>query len=313
MRRGIPGRAWVIALLTMVIAPASAAPDQPPPAAGERAPEVRLTAGTATLPIVMVREFPFVEGEIAGVKGKLMLDTGMLDALVINDHRVPLTGGTKIGSGFFGSGQTFDLRLHAKIDDIRIGNIRLPHVTSVRSQDARMLEKITPDFLGWVGYHFFANHALKLDYRTSRATFYQEGPERYLRGETVIAILPFETRKLPNHPLMSARIGKVEAIASFDTGMNGSLAISKENKAHLLGAGHLAATDDPEIYNLTDVRIGDKINADLPGIEVEQGPSAAAKSIGVTEETEIEIGYAFLRQYKTVWDFRRKQMYLLAP
>ncbi len=305
-------RVGLISLLAALISPVSAAQDQGQTSTLERAPEMRLAAETVTLPIVMVREFPFVEGEIGGVKGKFLLDTGMQDALVINDHRVRLEGGTKIGTGFFGSGQTYDVRLHAGVDDIRIGNIRLPGVSAVRSQDARMLERITPDFIGWIGYDFFASHALEMDYRRSRATFYKEGTKRYLQGEKVIAVLPFETRKLPNHPLLPARIGDVEAILSLDTGMNGDLSIPEDKKLRLLAAGHLRATGDPDKFDVARVRIADKIDVTLPSIEIEEGPSPAAKSIGITEDTELSLGYVFLRQYKTVWDFRQKRLYLLA-
>lgn len=292
--------------------PISAASGQVTPSVSNRAPEAQLTSATVTLPIVMVREFPFVQGEIAGIKGKFMLDTGMRDALVINDHRVQLSGGTRIGSGFFGSGQTFDIRLHAAVDDIRIANMRFPRVTSVRSQDARMLEGITPDFLGWIGYNFFRDHALKLDYRRSRATFYKKGPQQYLRGEKVVVVLPFQTRKLPNHPLLMAQIGGLDAIVSLDTGMNGALYISNADRTGLLANGHLKPTSEPDAFDTTGVRIANMVDITLQSLEVQKGPSPASKSIGVTENTELELGYAFLKQYKTVWDFRQKKLYLLS-
>lgn len=292
--------------------PAAAAIDQRSPPAAEQAPEIRLDAETVVLPFTMVREYPFVEGEIAGVTGKLLLDTGFEEALALNDHRIPLNGGVKVGTGFFGSGETFDIRQQASVDNIRIGNLRYARATSVQSQDARQLERITPDFLGWVGYHFFAKYALKMDYRRSQAIFYKGGPTAFLRGEKVIAVLPFETRKLPNHPLIAARIGDVDAIVSLDTGMNGSLVVPNTQKARLLASGHLAATDDPEAFDLKGVSLSGKIRLDFPGIEVEEGPAPAAKPIGVTEENHIELGYAFLRQFKTVWDFPGKRLYLLA-
>ncbi|WP_420142351.1 hypothetical protein [Sphingomonas sp.] len=304
-------RAIALMVLAAVAAPVAAA--DTPSAAVPHAPEVRLAGEIVTLPIVMVREYPFIEGEVAGVKGKLMLDTGMGEPFVINDHRVPMTGGTKIGTGFFGSGQTFDIRLQAGVDGVRIGALRYPRVTNVQSQDARMLERITPDFLGWVGQAAFASHAMKLDYRRLTATFYKGGPEAFTRGETVIAVLPFETRKLPNIPLLPARIGDLDAIVSLDTGMNGSLAISEEKRQRLVAAGLIKPTQDPEAFDLHGVRIAGMAAATFPAIEVEEGPSPSAKSVGITEDTELELGYVFLRNYKTVWDYRAKRLYLLAP
>lgn len=302
-----------LAILAVTAEPAYASPDVKAPPASARAPEIRLPAKTVTLPIVMVREFPFIEGEIAGVKGKLMLDTGMQDGLVINDHRVPLTGGAKIGTGHFGSGQTFDIRLHAAVPDIRVGNLRHLRATNVRSQDARMLEKITPDFLGWVGFNFFADHAIKIDYRRLEVTFYEADDESFIVGEKVIAILPFETRKLPNIPVLPARIGDLDAIVTLDTGMYGSLNIPEEKKARLIASGHLKPASEPDAHDLSGVRLAEMIDGSFPALEVEEGPSPSAKSVGITEDTELELGFVFLRNYKTVWDYRQKRVYLLAP
>lgn len=49
----------------------------------ERTPELKLQGSIVRIPIVMVREYPFLEGEIAGVKGKLMLDASLWSELVI--------------------------------------------------------------------------------------------------------------------------------------------------------------------------------------------------------------------------------------
>ena len=306
--RGEMVLATIVAALSF---PVSAAPSQSAPPVSERAPEARLSAKTITLPVVMVREFPFVEGEVAGIKGKFLLDTGMQDSMVLNDHRVPLKGGTKIGTGFFGSGQTFDVRLNAIVNDVRVANIRLARVSSIRSQDARQLEGITPDFLGWVGYGFFGAHALKVDYRRSQVTFYTEGPEEYLRDEKIVAELPFETRKLPNHPLLAARIGDVDAIISLDTGQEGHLTIPANKKQRLLAEGMLRPTKDQDKYDVIKVRIADRVDVNISAVEVAKGPSPAAKPIGITEDTQLSLGYALLRQYKTVWDYRSKRIYLL--
>jgi hypothetical protein len=308
MIRDTPSPTLSIALTMLAAVAAPVAAADKPATAVPHAPEVRLTGDIVTLPIVLVREYPFIEGEIAGVKGKLMLDTGMGEPFVINDHRVPMTGGMKIGTGFFGSGQRFDIRLQARVDGVRIGTLRYPRVTNVQSQDARMLERITPDFLGWLGHAAFASHAMKLDYRRLTATFYTGGPEAFTKDEKIVAVLPFETRKLPNIPLLPARIGDLDAIVSLDTGMNGALAIPNEKRQRLV-----TPAQDPEAFDLHGVRIAGMAPASFPAIEVEEGPSPSARSVGVTEDTELELGYAFLRKYKTVWDFRQKRIYLLAP
>ena len=88
-----------------------------------------MTGATVSVPIVMVREFPFIEGSVSGVAGKLMLDTGYQGALTVNDHRVPISGGRTIGTGVFGSGQTFQVRLIPELADVRVGEMVFPRVT----------------------------------------------------------------------------------------------------------------------------------------------------------------------------------------
>ncbi len=312
-----PLRSGVVALALVLSAwPAAHAqttPDRPPPPISERAPEVRLAEATVSFPIVMVREFPFIEGAISGVAGKLMLDTGYQGALTVNDHRVPIPGGRTIGTGVFGSGQTFEVRLIPELADVRVGALVFPRVTDVTTQDARLLERITPDFIGWFGYEAFATHALKLDYRTLLATFYGEGVD-YLAGEQIVAELPFETRRLPNHPLMAGRIGDTPFLVSWDTGQQGALYTTEEGKTRLLRDGRLTpSAAGPEAFDLHGLRIGEHALPTITGIGVETEPSPASGPIGITEPDQVTLGYGLLRQFKTVWDFPRKRIVLLAP
>lgn len=284
------------------------------PPKSERAPEVRLTGETVSLPIVMVGEYPFIEGSVAGVRGKLMLDTGAEQALAINDHRVPVANGRTIGTGHFGSGETFAVRLVPELTGIWIGTLRFARATNVQTQDARLLERITPDFLGWLGHHAWAGYAMKLDYRASRATFYKGGPDAYLKGEKVIAELPFETRKLPNHPLMPGRIGGMAIIAAWDTGQYGSLFTDAAGKAALLRSRHLTVSSGKGgAYDLAGLELAGQSLPVISAVEVETARSPAAAPIGINEPHLVTIGYGLLRQYKTVWDYRCRRIYLLVP
>jgi hypothetical protein len=309
--RGSRSTATVIALA--LLGPASAQADPAPPPVSERAPEVRLTGKVLSLPIVLVGEYPFVEGSISGVAGKLMLDTGYQGALTVNTHRVPVQGGRAIGTGFFGSGQTFAIQLVPALPDVRIGALAYRQVTNVTAQDARMLEAITPDFLGWLGHHAFASHALKLDYKSLRATFYgADGPD-YLVGERVVAQLSFETRQLPNHPIMKGRVGDMDILTRWDTGQYGSLYTSEAGKARLLKSRRLTPSAKADAFDLHGLQLGGHPMPVLTGISVETQPSSAAKPIGITEPDELVIGYALLDQFKTVWDYPRRRLYLLKP
>lgn len=280
--------------------------------AAQRAPELRLPRKEVTVPIVLIDGYPFVGGAIAGVRGKLMLDTGYKQALTINEHRVPVRDARTIGTGHFGSGQTFVARLVPNVRDVRIGHLAFGIVTSVAAQDARLLETITPDFLGWFGYEAWAGHALKLDYRRLRATFYPHGLSDYLAGERVVAELEFTTRKLPNHPIVAAHLGDQPLVTVWDTGQYGALSISEADKVSMLVDGRLTpSAKEAGRFDIHGLRLGAGVIVDIAAVEVETTPFAAAGPIGITEPQVLTIGYGLLRQYKTVWDFERQRLWLL--
>lgn len=70
---------------------------------------VQLTGEQATLPLVLVGGYPFLEGEVNGVKGKLQFDVGEKESFALNSHKVIPPDGKVVGNGYFGSGQKFSV------------------------------------------------------------------------------------------------------------------------------------------------------------------------------------------------------------
>lgn len=313
-RPSLRARRLVLAALMATLASGAAQADPDPvPPVSQRAPELRLTDATAVLPIVMIGEYPFVEASINGINGKLMLDTGYEGALTVNDHRVPIRDGRTIGTGFFGSGQTFEVKLVPRLDNVRVAHLRFDRVSNVTTQDARLLESITPDFIGWLGYTAFATHVLELDYLRLRATFH--APGRLQTGDVrVVADLPYETRRLPNHPLIAGTVGDLNVLTSWDTGQYGSLYTTETAKAQLLADGRLVpSATDADAFDLVGLELGGRPMPTIAGVSVETAPSPSARAKGVTEAHELVLGYAFLRQFRTLWDFPRRRILLLEP
>ena len=277
-----------------------------------QAPEMRFSGDRVVLPIVMVREFPFVEGSAAGVAGKFMLDTGHRSAVAINDHRVPVVNATVTGAGFFGSGQTFNVSSVPVVENVNAGPLRYPQVTQVKSQNAELLEKITPDFLGWLGYELWTGYALKLDYKNLLATFYRSGsPEDYLQGERPLAALPFELRKLPNIPIMTGKVGEVAATVLFDTGQSGHLYIDTATKTRMIKDGSLTPSSQADLYNIPRLELGGTSFTDLRDIHVHTVSFPASVPIGVPEQNILSLGFVFLNKFKTVWDSEKKIIHVL--
>ncbi len=312
MRRRIPIQI-VLSVVTPLVVTTAAAQEIPRGAA--LAPEFRLKGDVVSVPFVMVREFPFVEAEVNGIKGKLLLDTGAEEALSLNHNHIKLPAGRVIGRGNFGSGQTFEMVLRPSIDSVRLSNGQTyGRITTVRSQDAAQLERITPDFLGWLGYSFWDGYVVKFDYKASKATFYKGGSKTFLKGETVVAVMTFATPKLPNDPVLTAKIGDTDFATVLDTGQYGAIFADNATLERLKAAGAIKAT------------AGDSDAIDVVALQFNSGPSVAlaripthpieasapfAKAVGIVSPRILTLGYAFLHQYKTVLDYPNKTLYLL--
>lgn len=308
-------RAALTAAIALTLAAPAAALTQDVSSETQIAPEFRLKGDTVSFPFVMVREFPFVEAKIAGVKGKLLLDTGAFEALVLNHNHLDLPAGRVIGRGAFGSGQTYEKVLRPSVDNVQLpGGLSYGRVTTFRSQDAAQLERITPDFIGWLGYQFWDGYAVKVDYKASKATFYKGGPKAFLKGETVVAAIPFEAPKLPNNPVLTAKVGGLDFETVLDTGQYGNLFADKATLEQLTAAGAItpvAGEDDAIDIKAVQFAKGPSIPlAKIGGHPIEDA-APFAKAIGLTSPRIMSLGYAFLQQYKTVWDYPNKTFYLL--
>lgn len=310
LNKNSAGLGRALALVAGLAASLTAVAQTPTASADPHSADMRMSGDRVSLPIVMVREFPFVEGSIAGVAGKLLLDTGAVDALIVNSHRVPVSDGRPAGSGTFGSGQTYAIEQIPVVPDVHVADLRYRQVTHVDAQDATQLEHITPDFIGWLGYDFWDGYALKLDYRNLQVTFYRGAPEAYLQHEKLIVALPFQLRLRRDIPIMDARIGDMAAAAAFDTGQYAGLYVDAETKANMIRAGLLMPSGD-DTYDLKQLKINGHTFPDIKGIGVYTDGFPPAKSTGLVEKVVLTIGYGLLKNYKTVWDSQRRVIYVL--
>lgn len=270
------------------------------------------------MPFVVIRGIPFVEATVNGVPGKLMLDTGAQRALTLNSNRIPLTSGKDAGAGHFGSGQRFSMLLHDSVASVDVGGFSFRDVRDVESQEAQMLEGITPDFSGWMGFNFWRGYALEMDYEKNIATFYRDearaGGEapKFLVGETVLNAVHYEARKLPNIPLVKVRIGSHDFEGLFDTGHSGYIWLEPELRARLISDGKLKPLQQDGDRMMLEGMTIEGAGPYAMSVEVLPSPFPAAGPIGTTTPNVIAFGHSFLSQYKTVWDFAGQTIYLLA-
>lgn len=280
----------------------------------------RLDHDLVTLPLTIVREFPFLSAKVNGVPGKLMFDTGSGDALGLNDRLVPLANGKVVGTGFVGSGQRFEVKVYPTVASIELdGPLVFRDVPDVEGADYGFVgEGMMPDFLGFIGHAFAPRHRFVLDYDESRLTFFRGADaERAVRTQLAdartITVLHFETRKLPNHPILALTIGGIPFVGAFDTGDLGAVIMSRETQSRLTALGQLTRHEggDEPLVDVTGLAFASGFTTSVSGIREMNETDPSAAPLGIAEPDTISFGYAFLRQYVSIWDFEKKTIELL--
>ena len=106
--------AWTQAAPAPAAQPGSHNPDA---AVNEK---VHLQGESLTLPLVLIKGYPFLQGEINGTAGKLLFDIGEEASFALDSHRIQPPDGKEIGKGFFGSGQTFSVYRFPVVDHLKL-------------------------------------------------------------------------------------------------------------------------------------------------------------------------------------------------
>jgi len=283
-----------------------------------------LQGDSIAFPITLVNAYPLISAEVNGVKGKFMFDTGSRPAFSLNEGAVKLPDRKEVRKGIAGSGQSFMIHVNDTIASIKFNNgIAYHNLFQIESSNYDFLQRnITPDFLGFIGHDFFTGYIFKLDYLRKKITFYKNTEIRktskdFLKNENVLAIISFETRALPNHPLIKVKVGNTDILASFDTGQYGLLQLEDKARKKLTEESLLRSIgldgNDDELVNIYDVEMGGVFKTTLKGIHPFTLDQTAPfrKAIQITEPNYMSIGYRFFDQYKTVWDYDEKKIYVL--
>lgn len=285
--------------------------------------EAVLHGDVQVFPLTLVDAFPFITAEVNGQKGKFMFDTGTEPALLLNSHRLRLKPGKAVPSGSTGSGQTFRKSVQDTVSEVKFANgLTYRNLLHLESANLDFLEDhVTPDYSGQIGFRFFSGYLFKLDYTRQQITFYQDTPQRrlsqdFLKGEKVVAVLPFETRKTARIPIVELKVGKQKMLGTFDTGQYGELVLSNASRQSLsrrkLVKFGLDGLQD-SIGSLQHVRLAKGLRVNLPALTIYEGSHTKFldERLGITEPNVVGLGYRFLAQYTTVWDYAHKQIYVL--
>lgn len=282
-----------------------------------------------TLPFETIHDYIFVEGKVNGLAGKFIFDTGYETSLRLNSNRIKNLGALTNDGVDSKSEKSFGVKAVKQVAKVSIGPTKgsqtSQNVTGAKCQNASFMERFSKDFLGWIGFDYFSSGIIKLDFRAKQITLYRNTAKRsqekdFLKGEQIIAAIPFEIRKLSGMPIVPVKIGSQSFGGAFTTGQKGTLFMSTESRQELLDDHSLTQTskkEDSGMGDLFSVRVEKMtigsflVPGRIEGLDSFDQPDKAKEAIGIDEPNLIYLGTAFLSQYKTVWDFPAKKIYLL--
>ena len=251
------------------------------------------------VPFRLVDGFIMLEGVVNGESGFYMLATGSPFALFLNTHLLTLGPSRQIASGSAGSGQRVVVLAHENVDSLTMwGDVRFRDVRWAQSADFGFIEDgIVPQYLGFIGHGILKNFEFTIDYDRSNLFFSRLDPD----GEALVSRVPLEDvhatlmfacrdcdRQYDQIPF---RLGEIPLTLGIDTGNSGGqLTLTARTKEALEHSGHLTAQGDSYI---------------LEGLEHEEVSfSVDGLRIMVGETDGGTLGYSFLRQFKTVWNYQ---------
>ena len=288
----------------------------------EKTPELR--GDIVVLPLTLINNYPFISGAVNGVDGKFMFDTGFGAAISLNDNLISLPHKKNKRDGVTGSGQVFRNSINDTVCEVRFANgPTYRNLENVSSGNFDFLQKyVTPDFLGFIGQKFVKGYLIKFDYLDRKITLYKGSPERdlskdFLANEKVLAVIGFEIRKLDNHPIVKLKINGIDVLGGFDSGQNGLLQLDAPSEKILRSKRVVIPTDTDSngdtLLTVRNIVLDGKFRTDLKGLESAtlDGTKVIRREGNITEPNLMTFGYRFMSQYKTVWDYAQKKIYIL--
>lgn len=316
------------ALLTACATVAATQPASPAPSTATGAPfpaftpnQYRAMQPNFTLPFYLFNGHILIDGAVDGRRGKFMFDTGTEFPFFLNNHFLPLSRDQFVGQGHAASGQAMVLHRQTRQGvTIEMGEqIRLENLAGVIHTDWGFLEAAyTPHFLGSIGHGFNRNYLFVLDYDAQTLGFHafdqdeEAALARVIDPARVVATLHFTPTGVGGKmPEVDMRIGDARITAFFDTGNLGSLVLTESMQRTLESQGRLTLTPSPYTYGAH----ASQVRATLRGLghDVQVFPDIRNLSFTTGSHNRVGLGYHFLKNYISVWDYRRQTLTLLAP
>jgi len=274
-----------------------------------------------SLPFFSLNGHMLIDGAVDGKQGKFLFDTGTEFAFFLNNNYLKLGKEQFIARGHAASGQELVLyRQRAPLSSIEIGKVvRFDAVRGFTHTDWGFLEKGygIPAFLGSVGHGFNRNYVFVIDYDMQSITFYPydehgQVPSMVIDPEKVVARFEFRPAGVDGKiPEIVIYVGDEPITAFFDTGNLGSLELTESMQTVLAQKVLLKLTPSEYSYGAYE----SVMRAEINGLRHEGVKFASIRNLIFTSgvKNRIGLGYQFLKNHITVWDYQNRTLTLLHP
>jgi hypothetical protein len=278
--------------------------------------DYKLEANKIVLPFHLIDGFMMIDGDVQGKKGKFLFDTGTPFGILLNNHYLNIQKKDLVISGNAGSGQVLDIYLEEAID-INIGNqVGYNKLDIVPNSDFSFIEKgIVSEFLGFIGYDFFKNYEILINYDYQTITLNKLDKKGtviypYVLPNEVVTTFQFTTTNAKQIPIVALNIGLNPIEAHFDTGNQGNISLNKSTFSSLLQQGILSNEQQGNRYGEA---LDDLKTYTIDRIHYAQTPLLPVKNLSFKESDEniLGFGYQFLKNYISIWNFQKKTITLL--
>lgn len=268
---------------------------------------VAVTSAQILIPFHLVNGYILVDAEVNHVKGRFIFDTGTPLNFMINNNIVPLDKDSFVVTGGAGSGQVLEI-YRSNVDGIKIcqGQLEFKNLKNITHTNfSFMQDSIASDILGTVGYKIMKDYVVSIDY--DRQIIKMDSVQKEMPGLKRITVFHYTNEgNLPEITLMTVNGRKLQAY--FDTGSQGVMKFSNSLFSELTGEQllKLYSTDflygyaiaGLKTYSIRKVRYKN-VFFDLKHLSNFQ-----------SNENKIALGYSFLKDYISVWDFKNKTITL---
>lgn len=261
------------------------------------------TRAQVLIPFHLVNGYILIDAEVNHVKGKFLFDTGTPLNFMVNNNLVPLDKDSFVVTGGAGSGQVLDI-YRSNIEFIKItqAGLEFKNLKNITHTNFRfMQDSIASDILGTFGYGMMKDYVITIDYDrqfVKMDSVHKENPD-------LKKITDFHFINEGNYPEVTFTAANGRKIqAYFDTGSQGVMkfsnslftGLSAEHLFEVYSTGFLYGYAKPgfQTYSIRNLSYNNVV-FDLNHLSYTPG-----------EENIVSLGYSFLKEYISVWDFKNK-------